>query len=130
MKKIFIIDDNMACLKKAVDNLESAFEVHRCQSVEKATRLLKSNKYDLFVIDIMMPTRGLINKDEFKAGFNFFLEKVTNTHPNVPILFWSNLSEASFNTFKASNPNIPSLNFLHKTDDNNELLNEVKKILK
>lgn len=130
MKKIFIIDDNMAYLKKAVDNLESTYDVHRCQSIEKATRLLRSNKYDLLVIDIMMPTRGLIDKDEFKAGFNFFMEKVNNSHPNVPILFWSNLSDASFTKFKETAPSAAKLHFLHKTDDNTELLNEINKILK
>ena len=77
-----------------------------------------------------MPTRGLVVKDEFKAGFNFYLEQVNLHQSEVPVLFWSNLTDASFIQFKESHPETCSLlHYLHKTDDIYELESMVTEIL-
>ncbi len=129
-KKIFLLDDNTAAFERSIEHLETRYEVMRCKDIISAIRRLQIRKYDCIIIDLMMPTRGLEIKDEFKAGFNFYLEQVKRHQSNVPVLFWSNLSDASFIQFKESHPDTCSLlHFLHKTDDIYELESTVTEIL-
>lgn len=129
-KKIFLLDDNTAAFESSIEQLETKYEVIRCKDIISAIRRIQLQKYDCIIIDLMMPTRGLVVKDEFKAGFNFYLEQVNLHQPEVPVLFWSNLTDASFIQFKESHPETCSLlHYLHKTDDIYELESMVTEIL-
>lgn len=128
-KRIFLIDDNIRSLDNAVEALESVYSVDKCQSNIKAKRLLSSVRYDLLIIDVMMPTMGLANKDEFRAGYNLFLEYAQEKQKGVPVIFWTNASEESFKSVKSLFQDIYNIHFLQKSDDDNELLEEVNQIL-
>lgn len=129
-KKIFLLDDNTAAFESSIEQLETKYEVIRCKDIISAIRRIQLQKYDCIIIDLMMPTRGLVVKDEFKAGFNFYLEQVNLHQSEVPVLFWSNLTDASFIQFKESHPETCSLlHYLHKTDDIYELESMVTEIL-
>ncbi len=129
-KKIFLLDDNTAAFESSIEQLETKYEVIRCKDIISAIRRIQLQKYDCIIIDLMMPTRGLVVKDEFKAGFNFYLEQVKLHQSEVPVLFWSNLTDASFIQFKESHPETCSLlHYLHKTDDIYELESMVTEIL-
>ena len=129
-KRIFLIDDNMRSLDNAVQALESIYTVDKCQSNIKAKRLLTAVHYDLLIIDVMMPTMGLSNDDEFRAGYNLFFEFAQDRQKGVPVIFWTNASEESFQGVKQKFSNIDNVHFLQKSDDDNELLKIVNQILK
>lgn len=129
-KKIFLLDDNTAAFERSIEQLETRYEVMRCKDIISAIRRIQIRKYDCIIIDLMMPTRGLDVKDEFKAGFNFYLEQVKLHQPAVPVLFWSNLTDASFIQFKDSHPeDCALLHFLHKTEDIYDLESMITEIL-
>lgn len=128
-KRIFLIDDNIRSLDNAVQALESVYNVDKCQSNIKAKRLLSSVRYDLLIIDVMMPTMGLANNDEFRAGYNLFLEYAQENQKGVPVIFWTNASEESFQSVKSLFQDINNIHFLQKSDEDNELLEKVNQIL-
>lgn len=128
MKKIFLLDDNIMSCEKALEKLEEEFEVYRCKEVLSAARRIHLIEYDMFIIDLMMPTKGLDNLDEFSAGFSFYDKYVKQGWPDVPVLFWTNLTDGSFKSFQA-NHGKPNLFYLQKSDNDLELLEKVKEIL-
>lgn len=128
MKKIFLLDDNIVSCEKSLEQLEHYYEVHRCKEIISAVRRIGLEKYDLFIIDLMMPTKGLDNLDEFSAGFNFYNKYLKEVYPDVPVLFWTNLTDGSFKAFQADSGR-SNLYYLQKSEDVNALYECVKTII-
>ena len=127
MKQILIIDDNIYnykdCINKVFD--EGKYCTRSCSSLAKAEEYLGRYVFDVIVIDIMMPCPTLKNRDELKAGLNFYEEKMKQIDgiEETKILFWSNLSSHTFDEFfKDGKPN--NVYFLHKDIDNENHLHE------
>jgi len=56
MKKVLVIEDDLAILRGLKDNLEfEAYEVLTAGDGEQGYRLLKENKPDLVILDLMLP---------------------------------------------------------------------------
>lgn len=128
MKKIFLLDDNIVSCEKSLEQLERYYEVHRCKEIISAVRRIGLEKYDLFIIDLMMPTKGLDNLDEFSAGFNFYNKYLKEVYPDVPVLFWTNLTDGSFKAFQTDSGR-SNLYYLQKSEDVNALYECVKTII-
>lgn len=56
MKKILLVEDNEIIIKGLKYSLEQEdFEVTPAKSVLEAKRLLNANKYNLIILDVMLP---------------------------------------------------------------------------
>lgn len=129
-KKILLLDDNMSVTKSSIDELDKVFDVVKCKQIKVAAHRLQIYKFDLLVIDLMMPPEGLEVKDEFNAGFFFYKQYVKGKHDGIPVLFWTNLNETPYNEFMKENGEPHLLYYLQKSDDNEELVSMIKGILK
>lgn len=129
-KNIFLLDDNAMTLESTVNLLQKEYNVMCCRDVLSASRRVKLFKFDIIILDLMMPTRGLDIKDEFKAGFNFYIQYVKPHQEGTPVLFWSNLTESSFIQFREEHQADTNIYFLQKSDDINALSEKIKEILK
>jgi len=58
MKKILIIDENILDYENEIKILKTKYDVEAVAYVNTARYLLEKTKYDLIVLDIMMPPRG------------------------------------------------------------------------
>ena len=128
-KRILLLDDNMSVTEESIDTLASEYNVERCKEIAIAAHRMKVYKFDLFVIDLMMPPKHLNVKDEFNAGFLFYEQYVKEPYPNTPILFWTNLNDTSYTDFMSKYSGMTWLHYLQKSEDSQALLNEVRKIL-
>lgn len=128
MKKIFILDDNAMKLESSIAVLQNEFEVMCCRDIVTASKRMTRFSFDLIVIDLMLPTRGLEIANEFNAGFNFYKQYVEKSQHGKPVVFWSNLTDAGYTAFMIREGNPTNLYFLQKGDANS-LYNKVKKIL-
>lgn len=129
MRKILLLDDNTMSCENSLEVLEKVYEVHKCKEILSAVRRIGLVKYDLFIIDLMMPTKGLDNLDEFSAGFNFYNKYIKNDYKETPVLFWTNLTDGSFKAFQADSGR-SNLYYLQKSDDDNALLEFIKNNIK
>jgi CheY-like chemotaxis protein len=129
MKKILLLDDNTIACERSIRQLERKYEVCRCKEILIAARRLKIIKFDLLIIDLMMPTKGLNTTDEFNAGFAFYNQYVNNDRKGIPVIFWTNLSNNSFNAFYENHQQSNLLHYLQKSDDEMALLNLVNQLI-
>ena len=128
-KRVLLLDDNMSVTEESIDTSASEYNVERCKEIAIAAHRMKVYKFDLFVIDLMMPPKHLNVKDEFNAGFLFYEQYVKESYPNTPILFWTNLNDTSYTDFMSKYRGMTWLHYLQKSEDSQALLNEVRKIL-
>ena len=129
MKKVLILDDNPLNNKKYIEKVEQNYYVDRVLKLVSAKRLIQSRDYDFIVIDVMMPTENYDIDDETTTGFVFYQKEVEGKEKNVnaQIVFWSRLEKDAFDEFwGTTSPN--NTHFLHKTQDENHLLNYIKDI--
>lgn len=129
MKKIFILDDNALVLESIAPILGKSFEVTFCRDIISAKRRIRLGRFDAIVLDLMMPTRGLHNKDEFQAGFSFYNEVVKNMNSETPVLFWTNLSDSSFIDFKSRTETSKNIYYLQKDNNTETLVRKIKEIV-
>lgn len=127
-KKVLLLDDNMTVTEESIEALARVYDVERCKEICIAAHRMKVYHVDLFVIDLMMPPKGLDVKDEFNAGFLFYTQYVKEKYPRTPVLFWTNLNDSSYKEFLAKNKGKTWLHYLQKSEDSQALLKEVKKI--
>lgn len=132
MKRVLVIDDNLYNNKEYIEKVGERYWTNMCESIYKAEYALETHTYDVIVIDIMMPTCGLLkDKNDLKTGVSFYNEKMRNIDwvSNAIILFWSHLSNDTFNDyFSEGKPD--NVYFLHKdTDDDFHLVNKIDELV-
>jgi CheY-like chemotaxis protein len=88
MKKILAVDDQAEVINIIAAFLENKYEVYPAKTTAKAFSLLHKNKFDLILLDILMPG---MNGREFLA---YIKEQVW--YENTPVIFVS--SESDFKT--------------------------------
>lgn len=128
MKHILLIDDNPLNNFGYIEDLEKHYSVDVAMRLVSAERLLRSRKYDIIVIDVMMPTQRLGTHNETTTGFSFYKEKLTKMNLNCIVVFWSRLGESFFKEYWRDNPPKNTF-FIQKNDSNNHLTNKVNEIL-
>lgn len=133
MKYILIIDDNLHNYRDAINKVmdKDGYCTTTCGNLKRAYDILQKRKYDVVVIDIMMPCPTLENKDELKAGLNFYEEKVKHIEgiENSKILFWSHLCSDVIDDFFCENKP-DNVYFLQKDRDNEaHLLNMINELI-
>lgn len=130
-KNVLIIDDNPLNGEDYVYPLEEDYNVIFTMSINEAERKIELYKFDLIVIDIMMPTQGLKKKDELKTGLYFYYERLRllKNLDQLHFLFWSNLTQDTFDEFfKDAKPK--NVDFVHKSMRNpNHLYEKVHSII-
>lgn len=115
MKNILIIDDNPLNVKDYIEPLKEKYAVTVNVSLKDSYRRIQMNHFDIIVIDIMMPTQWLKNRDELKTGLFFYIEKLRELDKNNKrrYLFWSNLTQDTYDEFfKDTKPD--NIDFVHK----------------
>lgn len=118
-KKILIIDDNPLNNAKYIDALKGDYDVSVAIWMRSALRMLKNSHWDVIVIDVMMPTQILASDDEMKAGFDFYDSEVKDLMLDSKIVFWSRLTDASFDPKKY--PQDEGFYFVHKSENADHL---------
>ncbi len=127
MKKGLILDDNPENNKKYIEKVAQNYSLDIVFRLVSAKRLIQSRDYDFIVLDVMMPTENYEIDDETTTGFEFYKKEVEGKMKNkhAQIVFWSRLEKDAFYDFWGENsPN--NTHFLHKTQDENHLLNYIK----
>lgn len=133
MKQILILDDNIYVNRDSINKVMDCEDycTITCGSIARAYEKLQKYKYDIIVVDIMMPCPELENKDEIYAGLNFYDEKMKYIDgiEDSKILFWSHLCRDSFDLFFGNNKP-KNVDFLQKDRDNdNHLLEKIESML-
>lgn len=118
--KVLIVDDNeynTELLKECLSNMGLIIE--RCHKPMKAAQILRHEKYDLLLLDIMMPDM---------SGFDL-AEIVRCSGPNVdiPIVFISALSD---NRYKIKSYNLGSYSYIEKPFNVRVVKSQVYNLLK
>lgn len=126
-KKILIIDDNPINNAKYIDALKLSYDVYVAIWMRSALRLLKSRKWDVVVIDVMMPTQILSTDNEMKDGFAFYDAEVKKLKLSSKIIFWSRLSDNVFDPKKY--PESRGFCFVHKSEDADHLKKIIDKLV-
>lgn len=115
MKNILIIDDNPLNVEDYIEPLKEKYTVTVNVSLKDSYRRIQMNHFDIIVIDIMMPTQWLKNRDELKTGLFFYIEKLRELDKKNKrrYLFWSNLTQDTYDEFfKDGKPD--NIDFVHK----------------
>ena len=126
MKKVLIIDDNPINNSKYIEELKKCYDVTVALRMLSAIRLLKKSRWDVVVIDVMMPTQILSTYNEMNAGFDFYDQKVKNLHLSSKIVFWSRLNASCFDEEKY--PASKGFCFVHKSEDSKHLKTQIDKL--
>lgn len=118
--KVMIVDDNLMNIE-LLEEVLSKFnlQISSFQKSKEAYNFVLKEKFDLFLLDIMMPDM---------SGFE--LAKKINDSPlnkNVPIIFVSALSDARS---KMKGYNLGSVNYIEKPFDVNIVKSQIFNILK
>lgn len=121
MKRVLILDDNPQNNKKYIDRVRQGgrYVVDVTMKIVSAERMLRNNRYDYVVIDVMMPTQNLSSNDEMSTGFVFYRDVVKEMGLHSKIIFWSRLEETSFDNFWEEKP--AGVTFVHKSQAEDHL---------
>jgi CheY-like chemotaxis protein len=130
MKKILLFDDNPLDYDDYIDALRTQYEVTVVHDIESATHRMKIMSFDLLIIDQMMPTDGVNKKDQFRTGLNFYIQYVAENYSNIPVVFWTHLSDKMYNEFweKYSKPS--KIMYLKKQGGGELFLAKINEFLK
>lgn len=120
VKKNILIAEDERPMARALELklLNSGFNAKAVYDGEEAIKELSSNKYDLVLLDIMMPK---------KDGFGV-LEEMKNQKIIVPVIVSSNLSQHE-DLEKAKTYGVAGY-FVKSDTPISEVVNQVKKVLK
>lgn len=119
LKKVLIVEDERP-LARALELklINSGFNVVLAENGEEALNLIKKEKIDLILLDLIMPKIG---------GFEF-LDKMKDLKKKIPVMVTSNLGQRE-DQDKAKKYGIKK--YFVKSDVNiSEIINEVKKFFK
>lgn len=130
MKKILLFDDNPLDYDDYIDMLKTQYEVTVVHDIESAKRRIQITPYDLFIIDQMMPTNGVTKKDQFRTGLNFYIQYVADSHPEVPVVIWTHLSDKMYNEFWSKYSKPSKIMYLKKEGGGELFLSKINEFLK
>lgn len=119
---------NVSCI---IAEVQQEYFVEIVMNLLDAERLIKMSRYDLIVIDVMMPALGTCDISEIETGLYFYKEKVEPiiNLQKTKILFWSHFSEEIFIEF-FHNGLPDNVFFLHKNVfDDKHLLVKIRSML-
>lgn len=129
MKSILVLDDNPQNNDSFIHPLRNYYKVDVVMALSSAERMMKHNRYDLVIIDIMMPIQNLPITNELQTGMEFFNRKIKESYPSQEVIFWTNLTKDSYDSFFPANT--AHIDYLQKDKTNvNHLLNKVMEIFK
>ncbi len=116
--KILFVEDEKVLRDTLKEALEAnKFEVKTAVDGEIASDLLKKNKYDLILLDIILPKKNGLE----------VLEELNEMKKNVPVVLLTNLSGSS-NVQKALD--LGARNYLVKSEYTlNEIVDRIKEII-
>lgn len=119
-KRILILDDNIMNIELLEETLAPLnIDIHSFLKPQEAIESLKKIKYDLFLLDIMIPEI---------SGFDVaHIIKATPLNQNSPIIFISALSDAEN---KITGYNLGSLAYIEKPFNVNVVQSQIYNILK
>jgi CheY-like chemotaxis protein len=126
-KKILLIDDDVDITRSFQVILESEnYSVRAANNAEDGMEMFKSDKPDLLILDIMMASD--------LEGYNL-AHKIKKEPDNIdmPILIISGMQEnigVNFASAIEDYEALPGVSFLHKPVEHEELLREVKTLIK
>lgn len=90
--RILLIDDNLVANNNYIERLKSKYTVDAVAYINTAVYKLKHpERYQLIIVDIMMPTIGIFTNKETNDGLTtgliFYDRNLKQL--NIPVIFWS-----------------------------------------
>ena len=116
MMKILIVDDepNIRLVYREALN-DEGYEVLEAESGEETFRILSRESVDLIILDVKL---------RFESGLNV-LQNIIEEFPSIPVLILS-----AYNSFQREYTSWFARNYIVKSSDTSELLEEVNKALR
>lgn len=96
MKRILLVDDETRRMASTIEIFkESGFDISHIDTKEKAIIALKNQKYDIIILDIMMPTDNPI-EDEYGlfTGMNLGIFVRNTMNIKTPIVFYTAINNS------------------------------------
>jgi CheY-like chemotaxis protein len=118
MKKILVVDDQAEIINLIADLLDAKYEVYPAKSTARAFSLLHTTRFDLILLDILMPGMTGIEFLEYAQAQAWF--------KNTPVIFVS--SESDFRTVSRA-VNLGAEGYIKKPIENHLLLEKVKSVI-
>ena len=119
-KNILVVDDSkfvLYALQRLLENTDKDYNIYQADSGKKALDFLDKNKPDIIILDLMMPSMS--GAEVYKK-----IKNSTKTK-EIPILILTAQTDAL-----RWNEELKTCDkFMMKPFDNNELVNEVRKLL-
>ena len=102
--KVLFVEDDIYFRQKYIDKLEcEGFEVSTANNLTEAKGSIKNSPPDFVIIDVMMPSGGMVADFETRAGFRtgVVLGKwLLKYYPNIKFIGFSELSSSVMSSFK------------------------------
>lgn len=95
LKDILLIDDRPSIYQNFIDELQKLYNVVVALSLRGAQRQLRYRKFDLAIVDMMMPANGFKNINDFHAGLMFYDSVIRSNYPEMPTIIWSVIDEVT-----------------------------------
>lgn len=130
MKKILLIDDHPEDNSNFISLLRNAYAVDVSAYLSTAIiKLSNGMRYDLVVLDVMMPDvgidfKGIDTEDGLRTGLAFYEAKLKDM--NIPVLFWS--WNQDFEQ-EIKEKKWDKTDFLYKETEDDHLLNGVERFI-
>jgi len=129
MKKILIVDDDITTIRPLAEDLEFTFgfKVVHLESAKYVIDTLIGSRFDLLILDIMMPIPDNWSFDDTRRSVNglstgeVLYEKIRKEFSELPILIYS----AKPIVFKIDNKTI----ILRKPELHSEIVNRINKLI-
>lgn len=128
MKRILVIDDDVKTTSPLVDDLIATygFEVVYLESPKDVISILKGSKFDIVILDIMMPTPNNWTSDQLRRAEKglstgvVLHEWIREEHPELPVVIYS---------AKKVTIAHPKTVTLHKPELTSRIVEELEKII-
>lgn len=143
-KRILLIDDDIASSPEktgpgsgvvmwyyAQSLRDLGYEVVETNSADRAFEILTTQRFDLFLVDLMMPPGKLFAVAETDAGLRtgvVVAERLAETHPDTPVVILTMVANPSSIKLLRNNRNVKGI--LHKNEYlPSAVAEEIKEIL-
>jgi DNA-binding response OmpR family regulator len=109
-KSILMIDDDMIVSHHHHRALSRDFKVTRCHIADEAYDTFSEQKFDLIILDIMMPHLGrydvALTEEGLKTGY-YVYKDIRSFYPDVPIIVMTNVTdETTLSLFPTDDPKL------------------------
>jgi CheY-like chemotaxis protein len=118
MKKILVIDDQVEVIDIIEDFLYRKYEIYAAKTTARAISMLRTNNFDLILLDILLPGMNGIEFLEYTRAQSWY--------DNIPVIFMS--SQSSYETVSQAAHLSPE-GYIKKPIEKELLIEKIKTVI-